>query len=289
MKKNLFLITEEEKRRILGLHQSATKRGYLSEQEQTVQYYKDQTGKVIKLVGNYSIPLESTPATPEEYDAQNKPVEGGGGQGAKVITNNDKSYDYKEENGKYYYSKKGQNQWVEAKGDINNPKSPLGAIKNLKWDTATPMPSPTNGAQGTSGTAGTSGTQGTSGTAGVAGTSGTAGVAGTSVVQVKSKLIELKPGMIGKGFMQDTAEGKTYKVIKSTDLPCGITEVQFKRNEEQFTSNNKTFEYGYYKPSEQNDDYPNKIGFRRLGEGVKDADPCKNFESFGDFGDLDFS
>jgi hypothetical protein len=144
MKKNLFLITEEEKRRILGLHQSATKRGYLSEQEQTVQYYKDQTGKVIKLVGNYSAPLGSTPATPEEYDAQNKPVEGGGGQGAKVITNNDKSYDYKEENGKYYYSKKGQNQWVEAKGDINNPKSSLGAIKNLKWDTATPMPSSTN-------------------------------------------------------------------------------------------------------------------------------------------------
>ena len=110
-----------------------------------------------------------------------------------------------------------------------------------------------------------------------------------TTTQVKSKLIELKPGMIGKGFMQDTAEGKTYKVIKSTDLPCGITEVQFKRNEEQFTSNNKTFEYGYYKPSEQNDDYPNKIGFRRLGEGVKDADPCKNFESFGDFGNLDFS
>jgi hypothetical protein len=167
MKKNLFLITEEEKRRILGLHQSATKRGYLSEQEQTVQYYKDQTGKVIKLVGNYSIPLESTPATPEEYDAQNKPVEGGGGQGAKVITNNDKSYDYKEENGKYYYSKKGQNQWVEAKGDINNPKSPLGAIKNLKWDTATPMPSPTNPTSGstvsTGSTLSTGNTEGTTG------------------------------------------------------------------------------------------------------------------------------
>ena len=174
MKKNLFLITEEEKRRILGLHQSATKRGYLSEQEQTVQYYKDQTGKVIKLVGNYSAPLGSTPATPEEYDAQNKPVEGGGGgQGAKVITNNDKSYDYKEENGKYYYSKKGQNQWVEAKGDINNPKSSLGAIKNLKWDTATPMPSSTNLNPQDKSALTTPGTQPT----------GASGVAGTSVVQ----------------------------------------------------------------------------------------------------------
>ena len=205
MKKNLFLITEEEKRRILGLHQSATKRGYLSEQEQTVQYYKDQTGKVIKLVGNYSAPLGSTPATPEEYDAQNKPVEGGGGQGAKVITNNDKSYDYKEENGKYYYSKKGQNQWVEAKGDINNPKSPLGAIKNLKWDTATPMPSPdylqrqnpqdksaltTPGTQptGASGVTGTSGVQGTSGVTGTSGVQGTSGVAGTSATLIPGKI-----------------------------------------------------------------------------------------------------
>jgi hypothetical protein len=220
MKKNLFLITEEEKRRILGLHESATKRGYLLEQEQTVQYYKDQTGKVIKLVGNYSAPLGSTPATPEEYAAQNKPVEGGGGQGAKVITNNDKSYDYKEENGKYYYSKKGQNQWVEAKGDINNPKSSLGAIKNLKWDTATPMPSPTNSTPKTPAGSGTpagpglsgfnadsdgngipdylqtqnpqdksalttTGTQptGTSGVAGTSGVQGTSVVAGTSGVQ----------------------------------------------------------------------------------------------------------
>ena len=276
MKKNLFLITEEEKRRILGLHESATKRGYLLEQEQTVQYYKDQTGKVIKLVGNYSAPLGSTPATPEEYAAQNKPVEGGGGQGAKVITNNDKSYDYKEENGKYYYSKKGQNQWVEAKGDINNPKSSLGAIKNLKWDTATPMPSPTNPTPGTP--------------------AGPAKVDPAKVdpakvdpTQVQFKLIELKADMIGKGYKQDTAEGKTYKVIKSTALPCGITEVQFKRNEVEFTSNNKTFEYGYYKPSEIYAGNPNQIGFRRLGEGVKDADPCKNFESFGDFGSLDFS
>jgi hypothetical protein len=220
MKKNLFLITEEEKIRILGLHESATKRGYLLEQEQTVQYYKDQTGKVIKLVGNYSAPLGSTPATPEEYAAQNKPVEGGGGQGAKVITNNDKSYDYKEENGKYYYSKKGQNQWVEAKGDINNPKSSLGAIKNLKWDTATPMPSPTNSTPKTPAGSGTPagpglsgfnadsdgngipdylqtqnpqdksalttpGTQptGTSGVEGTSGVQGTSVVAGTSGVQ----------------------------------------------------------------------------------------------------------
>jgi|688.fasta_scaffold251195_2 hypothetical protein len=35
---------------------------------------------------------------------------------AKINTTNDRSYDYKLENGKYYYSKKGQNKWIEAKG-----------------------------------------------------------------------------------------------------------------------------------------------------------------------------
>jgi hypothetical protein len=246
MKKNLFLITEEEKRRILGLHQSATKRGYLSEQEQTVQYYKDQTGKVIKLVGNYSAPLGSTPATPEEYDAQNKPVEGGGGQGAKVITNNDKSYDYKEENGKYYYSKKGQNQWVEAKGDINNPKSSLGAIKNLKWDTATPMPSSTNLTPKTPAGPGlsgfnadsdgngipdylqtqnpqdksaltTPGTQptGASGVAGTSGVQGTSGVAGTSEVQGTSGVAGTS-GVQGTSGVAGTSATLMTGKIKST-------------------------------------------------------------------------
>ena len=34
----------------------------------------------------------------------------------KINTTNDKSYDYKLSNGKYYYTKKGMNQWVEATG-----------------------------------------------------------------------------------------------------------------------------------------------------------------------------
>ena len=35
---------------------------------------------------------------------------------AKYNTTNDRSYDYKLENGKYYYSTKGQNKWIEARG-----------------------------------------------------------------------------------------------------------------------------------------------------------------------------
>ena len=34
----------------------------------------------------------------------------------KINTTHDKSYDYKLSGGKYYYSTKGQNNWVEAKG-----------------------------------------------------------------------------------------------------------------------------------------------------------------------------
>jgi hypothetical protein len=37
-------------------------------------------------------------------------------QQSKINTTNDKSYDYKLENGKYYYSVKGQNKWIEATG-----------------------------------------------------------------------------------------------------------------------------------------------------------------------------
>ena len=42
----------------------------------------------------------------------------------KINTTHDRSYDYKLSGGKYYYSTKGQNNWVEAKGTgINAIKS----------------------------------------------------------------------------------------------------------------------------------------------------------------------
>lgn len=49
--KKLFVITEEEKKRILGLHENATKRHYLNEQLDTSNcdnYYIPTNGKVIK-------------------------------------------------------------------------------------------------------------------------------------------------------------------------------------------------------------------------------------------------
>ena len=45
------------------------------------------------------------------------PVKGQSTNGQeKINTTNDKSYDYKLSNGKYYYTKKGLNKWVEATG-----------------------------------------------------------------------------------------------------------------------------------------------------------------------------
>ena len=43
MKKNLFVINENERSRILNMHETATKNNYVFEQEEPVQYYKDQT------------------------------------------------------------------------------------------------------------------------------------------------------------------------------------------------------------------------------------------------------
>lgn len=62
-------------------------------------------------------------------------------ENAKYILNNpgDKSYDYKQENGKYYWSKKGQNQWNEATKD-----PALSAIRNLNWEKSTESPTDVN-------------------------------------------------------------------------------------------------------------------------------------------------
>ena len=206
MKKNLFLITEDERERILGLHESATKKQYLNilnegfnktngtytiENPQTLKAsvdfntkfpstipvgtvvfhnYKGNDTKIVlgntgvvtycdrnTFIYNDSIDdlkndglmnvlkgvfcngtklktwqqLTGGPSNTSNISNQNNVV-GGGGQGTKIITNNDKSYDYKEENGKYYFSKKGENKWVEAKG------TGLEAIKKLNWGAATP-------------------------------------------------------------------------------------------------------------------------------------------------------
>jgi hypothetical protein len=78
-------------------------KGYSEEQWQQI------TQKMGQLKGGTAQPTETTP---ESQPTNSTPTQ----QGEKINTTNDKSYDYKLSNGKYYYSTKGQNKWIEAKG-----------------------------------------------------------------------------------------------------------------------------------------------------------------------------
>jgi hypothetical protein len=114
MKKNLFLITEEEKNRILSMHVKATSSQYLSEQE---------------------VPSTPAPAANTEQ--------------AKILTFNDRDYAYKKEGEKYFfklqsnpaspsaqnYKKQGKFlNWTEAKG------KGLESIKKLDFKPETLNP-----------------------------------------------------------------------------------------------------------------------------------------------------
>jgi hypothetical protein len=78
-------------------------KGYTDDQWQQI------TQKMGQLKGGTAQPTETTP---ESQPTNSTPTQ----QGEKINTTNDKSYDYKLSNGKYYYSTKGQNKWIEAKG-----------------------------------------------------------------------------------------------------------------------------------------------------------------------------
>ena len=54
-----------------------------------------------------------TPQVSNEPETSDQPSQEGD---EKINTTNDRSYDYKLSGGKYYYSTKGQNNWIEAKG-----------------------------------------------------------------------------------------------------------------------------------------------------------------------------
>jgi len=65
MKRNLFVISESERKRILGMHKDAIRKQYLSEQ---TQYIKDAAGKVSMLQGSEVAPQGSTVITQQEYE-----------------------------------------------------------------------------------------------------------------------------------------------------------------------------------------------------------------------------
>lgn len=119
MKKNLFVITESERERILGMHKRATASQYLSEQE-TV------TTTTTTVAATAQAPAASGTEKPQ----------------SQTLVMNDRDYGYKKEGDKYYFklqpnpaSAKAQEykkagkflDWTEAKG------AGLEAIKKLDF------------------------------------------------------------------------------------------------------------------------------------------------------------
>jgi hypothetical protein len=154
-----FIITEEEKSRILSLYEKVgdplTSQALSSPKAQTTKTYAQFLNNYYKLnlssakTGNWNdkdyndtlkkfMEEKGVPVwvckTGDGYcgDGDDGQVVANGSENIKKLhdlitgqqtsteekinTTHDDSYDYKLSGGKYYYSKKGQNKWIEAKG-----------------------------------------------------------------------------------------------------------------------------------------------------------------------------
>jgi len=165
MKKNLFVISESEKERILGMHQSASNRHYLSEQ--------------VAVSG-------TTPASPASPAAPVTPP-AAGSKGLNII--NDKDYEYKKDGETYSFrirqtptsanvlalQKQGKYaDWTVATGKgleaikklnfndetADSVKMPIAAAKPITTDTTTPAAGTPTAGTPTAGTPTTAGAGG---------------------------------------------------------------------------------------------------------------------------------
>ena len=167
MKRNLFVISESERERILGMHKDATRKQYLSEQ---TQYIKDAAGKVSILQGPQVVPQGSTVITQQEYETalktqqppanQSDPAtatpapaapnsnstQGGGttatskfGVDYKYNYPGDKSYVYGYKDGKWY----GKNVAKNAEFDLSTNPKWKSAVDNLNKQFASQIKAPT--------------------------------------------------------------------------------------------------------------------------------------------------
>jgi hypothetical protein len=109
MKKNLFLITEEEKNRILGMHMKATKSQYLSE---AGPFEDDQIPGTNTPAGTTQPPAPAaaataaTPAAAPTAAAPTAPTAAAPTAAApesQIMSSNDRDYAYKKEGDKYYF------------------------------------------------------------------------------------------------------------------------------------------------------------------------------------------
>jgi hypothetical protein len=153
MKKNLFVINESEKERILGMHKSASDRHYLSEQVAVAPTPATTTPST-------TTPATTTPATPAT-PATPKPE----AKGLNIV--NDKDYEYKKDGETYSFrikqtptsanvlalQKQGKYaDWTVATGKgleaikklnfndetADSVKMPIAAAKPITTDTTTP-------------------------------------------------------------------------------------------------------------------------------------------------------
>jgi hypothetical protein len=104
MKKNLFLITEEEKNRILGMHMKATKSQYLSE---AGPFEDDQIPGANTPAGTTQPPAPAAAPTAASTPTSATPTAASTPTSAapesQIMTSNDRDYAYKKEGDKYYF------------------------------------------------------------------------------------------------------------------------------------------------------------------------------------------
>lgn len=112
----------------------------------------------------------------EQADMSTKMVPGSAGD----------PYQYLQYQGKYFYAKRGATQWTEAKGDLNDPKSPAGAIKKRYFPPTSSSSATTAATSATTAT-----TQVSSGTTTGNTTSTTGSTSGSTSASTPSQLVGL--------------------------------------------------------------------------------------------------
>ena len=285
-------ITESERIRILNSHRLEIEKSHL-------KYLSEQTGTALD---KYKLPTGNITA-PQQPTVQQPTVQQPTSSDVWLTYPNDKNYQYQKQNGKWVAKiiKTGKivdlskypttiakldKQFPDGGGTVPNDNTvgtltpkPAGTVSAISNDntvgTLTPKPA------GTVSNVVTPGGVTTPVTAPNPGTSPTNNSTVTSTQTASTPGgagFVLKPGMKGIGEYQDNAEGKTYVVNKVTHLKCDLIEVEFKNK-------GGRLEYGYYEPSMYK---TNSITFRRNGEGMKSANACAEFNTFGDFGNLTF-
>ena len=119
MKKNLFLITEEERERILGMHQTASKRHYLSEAGpfEDDALPTDNTSTGTPTTAAPTTPTTAAPTTPTPQEST-------------YSSYHDNDYDYKKEGDKYFFK-------LKSNPTSQRAKQFLAQNKYTSWTEAT--------------------------------------------------------------------------------------------------------------------------------------------------------